>query len=174
MNCPDQRNRPAADYCQCGHSFAAHCGNFGACGACRCTKFRPVEFRVTLPVIVRSEANSRGATWHAKAKRTKTHRMVAAMHVKTFAGLIELVASGRPIVVTFTRIKAKGQRDYDDDNIQAAFKATRDGVADALGLNDNDKRITWTYAQERAAPPLGRAGIRIEISSGGKGDVRNE
>ena len=48
--------------------------------------------------------------------------------------------------ITLTRI---APRTLDDDNLAAGFKATRDRVADWLGVDDGDKRLTWRYAQER-------------------------
>ena len=38
-------------------------------------------------------------------------------------------------------------RQLDGDNLQSAFKATRDGVADWLGIDDGDKRLDWQYRQ---------------------------
>jgi hypothetical protein len=64
---------------------------------------------------------------------------------------------GGPFVVTLTRL---GVRTLDGDNLQGAFKATRDGVAEAMGVDDGDEaRVSWEYAQEKAA----RYGIRITI-----------
>ena len=59
------------------------------------------------------------------------------------------------LVVTITRI---GPRALDSDNLAASGKHVRDGVADALGVDDGDPRITWLYAQEK-----GPYGVRIEI-----------
>ncbi len=52
-----------------------------------------------------------------------------------------------PVVVTLTRI-GKGEPDW--DNVVAAFKHIRDGVADALGARDNDPRIEWRYTTRKA------------------------
>ena len=47
-----------------------------------------------------------------------------------------------------------------DDNLNIAAKSIRDGVADALGINDgNEKQATWKYGQEQSK----RHGVRIEI-----------
>lgn len=50
-------------------------------------------------------------------------------------------------VVTITRLSA---RELDSDNLESSQKAVRDGVADALGIDDRDPRVTWLYAQEKA------------------------
>jgi hypothetical protein len=47
----------------------------------------------------------------------------------------------------------------DSDNLAIAAKSLRDGVADKLGIDDGDPRITWAYAQEKSK---GYA-VRIEI-----------
>lgn len=51
-----------------------------------------------------------------------------------------------PVRVRLTRL---APRLLDDDNLQAALKHVRDGVADALGLHDDDPRLHWSYAQQR-------------------------
>ena len=67
--------------------------------------------------------------------------------------------------VTLTRVHPAGRAIRDeDDNLRAAFKATKDGVADALGLDDASRnqggRIEWVYNQI-----VGPWGIRITIES---------
>lgn len=74
--------------------------------------------------------------------------------------LLTLSAIGRrqlspPYKITFTRI-SPGK--LDDDNLSGAFKPCRDGVADALGVDDASTDISWFYAQER-----GPSGARLEI-----------
>lgn len=69
--------------------------------------------------------------------------------------------------VTLTRIHPKGRPVRDeDDNLRAAFKGTKDGVADALGLDDASRnqggRIEWVYNQI-----VGPWGIRITIETDG-------
>lgn len=49
----------------------------------------------------------------------------------------------------------------DSDNLQGALKSIRDGIADALGVKDNDPRVTWEYVQEKCR--RGEFGIRVEI-----------
>lgn len=40
----------------------------------------------------------------------------------------------------------------DGDNLQSGFKATRDGVADWLGINDGSPRLQWSYYQRQGLP----------------------
>lgn len=39
------------------------------------------------------------------------------------------------------------RRVLDDDNLQGACKSLRDSIAETLGIDDGDKRISWTYHQ---------------------------
>jgi hypothetical protein len=50
------------------------------------------------------------------------------------------------VVVTITRVSP---RLLDDDNLRGALKAVRDGIADALGVDDRDERVRWRYRQIR-------------------------
>lgn len=115
--------------------------------------------RIDLPIRTVSEANARGH-WSKKAKRAKGQRHIAWAHVFSFG-----TAKRReclPGVVTLTRI---APRALDGDNLQSALKAVRDGVADALGVNDADPRVTWQYAQERGKAR--QYGVRVEIGARG-------
>jgi crossover junction endodeoxyribonuclease RusA len=91
---------------------------------------------VTLPIATVSEANQR-EHWATKARRVKSHRQIARLMCPYLPP---------PLVVTLTRI---APRSLDDDNLCAAMKATRDGIADRLGVTDNDPRVVWRYAQQR-------------------------
>lgn len=63
----------------------------------------------------------------------------------------------RGVTVTLTRV---AERALDTDNVRDAFKSMRDGVADAFGIADNDKRIAFEYRQERGTPS--KINVRIE------------
>lgn len=102
---------------------------------------------ITLPLKIESVSNKR-EHWAVKAKRTKAHRM-AAIHIKKHP---------IPCVVTMIRI---APRKLDTDNLQSAFKALRDGIADRLGVKDNDHRVRWDYAQEQGDPKEYAARITI-------------
>lgn len=97
-------------------------------------------YSATLPLRIVSVANCR-EHWAVKAKRTKAHRLAA----------LALSVSGFPLpcVVWLTRL---APRKLDDDNLVAAFKALRDGIADRLGVADNDERVTFRYAQVKSGP----------------------
>ena len=48
------------------------------------------------------------------------------------------------------------------ETILAVAVGMRDGVADALGIDDGDERLTWHYAQDKA--PRGHYAVRVEIT----------
>jgi len=97
---------------------------------------------VLIPVKTVSITNRR-EHWVVRAHRTRHHRRIAAMVVGT-----AIKKRGTPIafplVIDMVRLAS---RRMDDDNLRAALKALRDGIADALGVDDGDKRLTWNYFQ---------------------------
>jgi len=109
---------------------------------------------VLLPIRTQSELNLR-EHWSKRAKRTKGQRdsakyaLMVALNGKRLAG---------PLTITITRIAL---RHLDDDNCAGAQKHIRDGIADALGIDDGDPRLTWEYEQEKGAP--GEYAVRVEI-----------
>jgi hypothetical protein len=105
---------------------------------------------IVLHIRTVSESNARGH-WSKRAKRARDQRSVAKLVVAaTLRG--SDVASALPCVsVTLTRI---APRSLDDDNLRGALKAVRDGVADALGVDDGHASITWQYAQEKGPPKV--------------------
>lgn len=100
---------------------------------------------VTLPIRTRSESNMR-EHWAAKHRRAKSQRLTVALTLRPQVIPLRGFAA---LNVMLTRV---APRRLDDDNLRGALKAVRDGVADALGVNDADERVTWLYAQ-RSGPP---------------------
>ena len=70
-------------------------------------------------------------------------------------------ATGAPITVTVTRCSAGALDEH--DNLRTALKHVVDGVADFLGCDDDDERITWNYAQEKAKRGTHAVRIKIEV-----------
>ncbi len=108
-----------------------------------------------------SLANSR-MHWRALASLKKAQRHRTALHMRHHVAMLlwALRKAGNEtfrIACTLTRI---GPRDLDGDNLQGAFKAIRDQVAEECGLDDGSKRWDWHYAQERGAPGYR---IRLEV-----------
>lgn len=61
--------------------------------------------------------------------------------------------------ITLTRL---APRTLDDDNAIGSMKSARDGVSDALGVDDSDPRLTWRYGQEKARDYSVRVEIQIQ------------
>jgi hypothetical protein len=137
--------------------------------------------RVTIPLKTVSEANQRGH-WGPGAKRKQEHRGVAKLVIEKAlrdAGVLterwtfspSNFANGAPMltgggirihwsgaIITLTRI---APRALDDDNLCSAFKAIRDGIADAFHTDDRKGRLEWKYTQERGKPK--EYAVRVEI-----------
>jgi hypothetical protein len=104
------------------------------------------ELVVVVPLKVLSEANVRNH-WAVKARRVKQQRLVVGLSLRT---ALALEPVGLPCVVTLTRLIGSGGRMLDCDNNVGAHKAVRDAVAECLGVDDGDQRMTWQYGQRRA------------------------
>lgn len=93
----------------------------------------------------------------------RAHWRVRHRHAKRVRALIPLVLAPHrralpalPVVVTITRCSPGTM---DDDNAVASAKAVRDAIADVLGVDDRDPRVTWVVRQKRAP-----WGVEVEIS----------
>lgn len=114
---------------------------------------------VTLPLRLVSLTNQR-EHWAKKAKRAKEQRLVAKVFLGPIPGVGLVSRDGFDVLVT--RV---APRKLDDDNLRAAAKSVRDGVADWIGIDDGDPRIEWRYEQERGKPKEYSVRIRIERKS---------
>lgn len=115
---------------------------------------------VTLPIRTVSEANRAGRVhWAIKARRAKAQRTAAGLLCRVQFGDVRGRLAGVPWTVTLTRI---APRALDSDNLASALKSVRDGVADALGIDDRDPRVAWAYAQRRGEPRVQAVEVRIE------------
>lgn len=101
---------------------------------------------VTVPIKVVSVNNLR-EHWAAKAKRTKTHRLSTCFILMMGAKVRGIKAPLPPLMIRMTRIAPRRIKDS-HDNLRGGFKAAVDGVADWLGIDDGDPRVTWEYAQK--------------------------
>jgi hypothetical protein len=92
--------------------------------------------------------------WRARTRRVKLERSLAALCCRSLSKPTQW-----PVTVKLTRL---GPRKLDSDNVQGALKATRDGVADWLGVDDGDEsKVLWEYGQEKGA-----YGVRVEVFNG--------
>jgi hypothetical protein len=105
-----------------------------------------------LPIHLASMANLR-LHWASKARIAKRHRAVAKNSLSALAAPLR-----PPLSIVLTRV---APRKLDGDNLQYAFKAIRDGVADWLGVDDGSPQLDWQYAQRSAGP--GQYWVEIDI-----------
>lgn len=108
---------------------------------------------IEIPLKIESTLNKR-EHWATRAKRARAQRDEAHLYCR-----YRLELRRPPLLVTLTRI---APRSLDTDNLAGGFKSVRDGVADWLGINDNDPRVTWEYAQEKGKPK--QYAVRIEFA----------
>lgn len=106
-----------------------------------------------LPYHLPSAGNARDSHWRVRHRRIKSERGGACAAARAW-GARDLKL---PVVVTITRV---APRQLDSDNMSTAAKGLRDGIADALGVNDRDPRVEWRYQQEQGRP----AAVRVEIA----------
>ena len=110
-----------------------------------------MKYEFTLDIQTKSEMNER-CHHLARWARLRDHRTVA------WATLLNKTPE-LPVVVTMTRL-SPGTLDS-HDNLRSALKGVVDGIADALGVDDADPRVTWKYAQEKCE--RGTHQVRVEI-----------
>lgn len=79
----------------------------------------------------------------ARSRRIKTSRQSVHWALK------QIAKPQFPCVVLMTRIAPSTNGLDAHDNLPGSLKPAVDGVADWLGIRDDDKRVTWRYAQER-------------------------
>jgi hypothetical protein len=126
----------------------------------RATRARGNDYRFEIPLHIKNGCNLR-EHWAARAKRVKKERnMVGWALLGQRTGPRGELGPSLPVVVTLTRL---APRQLDSDNCVAGFKGVRDSIAEFLGVNDNDPRVTWRYAQEKAKG----YSCKIEITEAG-------
>ena len=113
-----------------------------------------------IPIRTRNPLNGSRKHWSIIARHRRFERktawMIALAHLPR-------TSSALPCVVTMRRLSA-GTLDETEGALAAALKSVRDGIADALGLkNDEDERVQWRYEQQKCA--RGKFGVRVRIEA---------
>lgn len=94
--------------------------------------------------------------WAVKAKAAKSARSIGYFAAHD----AKLPKSGWPETVSFiVTIYPPDRRHYDDDNLISRIKHQRDGIADAMGINDRAFRlgaVMW-------GPVVKGGSVRVEI-----------
>ena len=102
-----------------------------------------------------------------KAKRVAQERGVTRLAMAAICRPWRLRLQGglARLTIELTRL---GPKLMDSDNNVGALKHVRDGVADALSLDDGDPRLHWVYLQDcrPRAKRDAKYGVRIELVCG--------
>lgn len=112
----------------------------------------PAPLFLRVPVRTVSEANSH-EHWRARQRRAQEQRGVALLVARGLGA-----PPSPPLVITLTRVSP---RRLDSDNLASSQKHVRDGIADWLGIDDGDERLTWRYEQHTG--PAGVTEVRVEV-----------
>jgi hypothetical protein len=108
---------------------------------------------VVLPLATESRGNARGHTL-AMSAGAKRHRQAGHLACRVPCAMARQgLASGRiDAVAVYVRRESPRLLDW-HDNLGTALKAVIDGVADALGVRDDDSRLTVLVDQTKARRP---------------------
>lgn len=117
---------------------------------------------ITLPIPDKKlwPNNTVGTMGQRMAKSAATRKARHAAYLTTYGKITDGRVTGALTFSGYTlAFFYKDARRRDDDNAQASCKAYRDGIADALGVDDNTLRLAAlpTFSIDRANP-------RVEIT----------
>lgn len=107
---------------------------------------------LTLPIRTVSALNQR-EHWGKRARRVKSERNAALLLTPRW------LLAHLPLTVKLTRIAPRPLDTH--DNLSSSMKGVVDGIAERLGIKDNDPRICWSHAQERGKPK--QYAVRVEF-----------
>lgn len=124
-----------------------------------------IAFRVDGMRLV-NETNAR-EHWAVRKKRAAWQRGRAKVETIAVLRRNANVWTGLPDAaraeITIARI---GPARLDDDNLAASGKHVRDGIADALGIDDGSPRLRWTYEQRSEGRGVYAALVTIVVRDG--------
>ncbi len=86
-------------------------------------------------------STSRGARMASNARRGKERELGARLAWALHPGHL-LDGVGKHCAVVLTRVSL---RPFDDDNLAAAFKSLRDGMAGLWRIDDGGDEVVWLY-----------------------------
>lgn len=110
---------------------------------------------VVLPWPSKTLSPNARAHWQHKASAVKTARTAAHYLTREVFGAAIPKWTGARLAITFC---PPDRRRRDDDNAIGAFKAYRDGIADALGVDDHKFKCSYAFAD-----PIKGGSVRVEI-----------
>lgn len=92
-------------------------------------------------------STSRGARMASNARRGKERELGGLLAYQLHPGRL-LDGVGRQCAVVLTRVSP---RPFDDDNLAAAFKSIRDGIAARWEVDDGGPDVVWLYDWRKGA-----------------------
>ncbi len=111
---------------------------------------------VWVPIKLASALNERGSTkW-----RGARDKSIRGKFATIAAAILAQHRVKAPCTVVLTRWSPSL---LDDDNVVGAAKRARDGIADALGIDDGDSAVVWVVAQHRSK----HRGVFVEVYAPG-------
>lgn len=99
--------------------------------------------------------NARGKHWGARAAAKKVAREVGFALTRAVFGTTRPNWLGASLDITFC---PPDRRRRDDDNAIGSFKAYRDGIADALDIDDHKFKCSYAFDK-----PVKGGAVRVEI-----------
>jgi len=112
-----------------------------------------------LPIRTKSEANCRDH-WAKKGRRVKLQRNMSRAYA-----MEAIHDRDRPMIppIEVMLVRISPGRKLDTDNLAGSNKAIRDGIADALKIDDGDVgQLKFTYDQEKGPPKT--YAVRVTIT----------
>lgn len=110
---------------------------------------------VTLPWPAKPLSQNARVHWSVKAKAVSYARSLAYWTTREVVGPPRKGWTGAKLAITFC---PPDRRRRDDDNAIGAFKAYRDGIADALGVDDHKFQCSYAFSE-----PVKGGAVRVEI-----------
>lgn len=94
---------------------------------------------------------SQGRNFRAQAGKREQQRVYKSRgeFIADELALRGLYDEHGPLVVVLVRVAPQAM---DGDNLEAAFKRVRDGIAEAIGINDRDGAVEYVVDQQRGEP----------------------
>lgn len=117
-----------------------------------------MKIKFTLPLKLGRGQNDRGH-WSKKYKKAKSEKDSACLMCRSTLAMAG-VRPSFPAIVTMTRHSAGH---LDTDNLAGAFKAVRDGIALALGIDDGGTLVEWRYDEAKVKRRDFGVSVKIEF-----------
>ncbi len=126
--------------------------------------------KINLPWPPKELSPNARVHWSKRSKAAKTYRHSCFLHVRSaqIRDLLESHACSQPYpdhgrLHLWIDFYPPDRRHRDDDNLIAAFKSGRDGIADALDINDK-RFICHPCIQDQLGKPDGY--VEVTITTG--------